>query len=589
MLKLMRYMKAREWTFMGLVFLFVIVSVWCTLSLPDYMTKITQLVETGGAMSEVWKNGAVMLAFALGDAICTVVVGFCTAQIAANFSKNLRKAIYDQVVGFSMEEINAFSTSSLVTRSTNDITQIVMVISMGLQMLLRAPIIAIWAVFKIADKGWQWILVTIIAVAVMMVTIGVILILVTPKFKSLQKLTDRMNLVTRENLTGVRVVRAYNAEHYQEVKFDEVNTKITKTHLFTGKSLAFLMPTMQLVMSMTSLCVYWIGANIIMNQTDVMTKIDTFSKLVVFMAYAIQMIIAFMMVSMIFMFLPRAQVSAARIEEVLQKSTKIADGAGVKEGSGKEKNGMVEFRNVSFRYPDAQEAVLRDISFTANPGDTVAFIGSTGSGKSTLINLVPRFFDVTEGEVLVDGANVKDYTLESLRQKIGYVSQKAILFKGTIASNVNYGEDAEEDVKEDKIIRALEVAQGRDIIEKQENGIYAEVAQGGTNFSGGQKQRISIARAIYKDPEIFIFDDSFSALDYKTDKKLRRELQTATDGATTLIVAQRIGTVKDADQIIVLDEGRMVGIGTHEELLKTCEVYQQIAYSQLSEEELKHA
>ena len=588
MLKLMRYMKSREWTFVGLVFVFVIASVWCTLSLPDYMTKITQLVETGGAMADIWKNGGIMLAFAFGDAICTVVVGFCTSQVAANFSKNLRKALYDKVVGFSMEEINTFSTSSLVTRSTNDITQIVMVISMGLQMLLRAPIIAIWAIFKIVDKGWQWILVTAIAVVVVMMTITIVLILVTPKFKSLQKLTDRLNLVTRENLTGVRVVRAYNAEHYQEEKFDGVNMKIMKTHLFTGKALSFLMPTMQLVMSMTSLCVYWIGARIIMNQADVMTKINTFSTLVTFMAYAIQMIIAFMMVSMIFMFLPRAQVSAARIEEVLQTTTKITDGS--KEGDGTRRTGgSVEFRDVSFQYPDAQEPVLTNISFSVKEGETVAFIGSTGSGKSTLINLVPRFFDVTGGSVLIDGVDVRDYTLEALRKKIGYVSQKAILFKGTIASNVNYGEDDAGQEDEARIIHALEVAQGGDIVAKQENGIYAEVAQSGTNFSGGQKQRISIARAVYKNPEIFVFDDSFSALDYKTDKILRAELKKETNGATTLIVAQRIGTVKDADQIIVLDEGRMVGIGRHEELLKSCEVYQQIAYSQLSEEELKHA
>lgn len=588
MLKLMRYMKSREWTFIGLVFLFVIISVWCTLSLPDYMTKITKLVETGGAMDEIWKCGGIMLAFALGDAVCTVIVGFCTSQVAANFSKNLRKALYDKVVGFSMEEINSFSTSSLVTRSTNDITQIVMLISMGLQMLLRAPIIAIWAVFKILDKGWQFLLITAGAVAVVVITIAVVLILVTPKFKSLQKLTDHMNLVTRENLTGVRVVRAYNAEHYQEVKFDGVNTKITKTHLFTGKTMSFLMPTMQIVMSMTTLCVYWVGANIIMNQDNVMTKIDTFSKLVVFMAYAIQMIIAFMMVSMIFMFLPRAQVSAARIEEVLHMNTKITDGtkSGVSDGRT---GGTVEFRNVSFQYPDAQEAVLRDINFTVREGETVAFIGSTGSGKSTLINLVPRFFDVTGGEVLIDGMNVRDYTLDALRHKIGYVSQKAILFKGTIASNVNYGESDEGHERDEEIIHALEVAQGRDIIEKQEKGIYAEVSQGGSNFSGGQKQRISIARAVFKKPEIFVFDDSFSALDYKTDKKLRAELKTSIKGATILIVAQRIGTVKDADKIIVLDEGRMVGIGTHKELLQTCEVYQQIASSQLSEEELKHA
>ena len=554
--------------------------------MPDYMTKITQLVETGGAMSEVWKYGLIMLGFALGDAVCMIVVGFCTARFAAFFSRNLRKEIYDKVVGFSMEEINNFSTSSLVTRSTNDINQIVMVITMGLQMILRAPIIAIWAVFKIADKGWQWILVTAIAVLVVLVTLVTVLSLVTPKFRMMQKLTDKLNLVTRENLTGVRVVRAYNAEHYQEEKFDGSNTEITNTHLYTGKRMAFLMPTMQFVMSMTSLCVYWIGAHMIMNSSNMMGKIDIFSKLVVFMAYAIQIIMAFMMVSMIFMFLPRAQVSAGRIEEVLNMKTRIIDGKIT--GSGQAK-GAVEFHNVSFRYPEAQEPVLSGITFTANPGETVAFIGSTGSGKSTLVNLVPRFFDVTGGEVLVDGVNVKEYSLESLRSKIGYVSQKAILFKGTIASNVDYGSEEGHKASEEEIIHALEVAQGRDIIEKQEKGIYAEVAQGGTNFSGGQKQRLSIARAICKKPEIFIFDDSFSALDYKTDKKLRSELKKETSSATTLIVAQRIGTVRDADQIIVLDEGRMAGIGTHEELLKSCDVYRQIAYSQLSKEELEHA
>ena len=587
MVKLFRFLGKKELCFAAAVFALVIVSVWCTLTLPDYMTRITQLVETGGAMKEVWAAGGAMLLFALGDALCAVAIGYFTAQIAALFSRTLRKAIYDKVAGFSMEEINNFSTSSLVTRSTNDIVQIVMVISMGLQMILRAPIIAIWAVFKILDKGWQWILITAIAVVVVLITILTVLSLVTPKFKLIQKLTDRLNLVTRENLTGIRVVRAYNAEHYQEVKFEKANMDITRNHLFTGKTLAFLMPTMQFVMSMTSLMVYWVGSSIIRNTPDFMGKIDTFSKQVVFMAYAIQIIIAFMMVSMIFMFLPRAQVSAGRIQEVLSMKTKILDGEG--KAPSETDKGKVEFRNVSFCYPDAQERVLSDISFTAEPGDTVAFIGSTGSGKSTLVNLVPRFFDATEGEVLVDGINVTQYKLEDLRRKIGYVSQKAILFKGTIASNVRYGDDYDGDVTDDDILHALEVAQGLDIVSKQENGIQAEVAQGGTNFSGGQKQRISIARAICKKPDIFIFDDSFSALDYRTDKKLRSELRKETEGATILIVAQRIGTVKDADQIIVLDEGRMAGIGTHEELLKTCEVYRQIAYSQLSKEELEHA
>ena len=586
MLKLFRYMKTRDCIYMLGILVFVVISVWCTLTMPDYMTQITQLVETGGEMSEVWKSGGIMLAFAFGDVICTIVIGFFTSQVAANFSKNLRKELYDKVVGFSMEEINDFSTSSLVTRSTNDIVQIVQIISMGLQMMLKAPIIAIWAVFKIMDKGWQWLVVTAIAVMVVVIVIAICLILVTPKFKLIQKLTDKMNLITRENLTGVRVVRAYNAERYQEDKFDKVNAEITRNHLFTGKTMALLMPSMQFVMSMTSLCVYWVGAFIIMNQTDVMTKIDTFSKLVVFMAYAIQIIMAFMMVSMIFMFLPRAQVSAARILEVLDMKTKISDGD---LRNNQPVKGQVEFKNVSFSYPGAQERVLDNITFKAEPGETVAFIGSTGSGKSTLINLVPRFFDASEGEVLVDGENVKSYVLNDLRDKIGYVSQKAILFKGTIASNVDYGDTDRTRASDADIIHAMQVAQGMDILNKEAEGINAPVAQGGTNFSGGQKQRISIARAICKKPEIFIFDDSFSALDYKTDKKLRAELKKETDGATILIVAQRIGTVKDADKIIVLDEGKMAGIGKHEELLKTCEVYRQIAYSQLSKEELENA
>ncbi len=586
MLKLFRYMKTRDCIYMLGILVFVVISVWCTLTMPDYMTQITQLVETGGEMSEVWKSGGIMLAFAFGDVICTIVIGFFTSQVAANFSKNLRKELYDKVVGFSMEEINNFSTSSLVTRSTNDIVQIVQIISMGLQMMLKAPIIAIWAVFKIMDKGWQWLVVTAIAVMVVVIVIAICLILVTPKFKLIQKLTDKMNLITRENLTGVRVVRAYNAERYQEDKFDKVNAEITRNHLFTGKTMALLMPSMQFVMSMTSLCVYWVGAFIIMNQTDVMTKIDTFSKLVVFMAYAIQIIMAFMMVSMIFMFLPRAQVSAARILEVLDMKTKISDGD---LRNNQPVKGQVEFKNVSFSYPGAQERVLDNITFKAEPGETVAFIGSTGSGKSTLINLVPRFFDASEGEVLVDGENVKSYVLNDLRDKIGYVSQKAILFKGTIASNVDYGDTDRTRASDEDIVHAMQVAQGMDILNKEAEGINAPVAQGGTNFSGGQKQRISIARAICKKPEIFIFDDSFSALDYKTDKKLRAELKKETDGATILIVAQRIGTVKDADKIIVLDEGKMAGIGKHEELLKTCEVYRQIAYSQLSKEELENA
>ena len=564
MIKLLRYMKTKDWCYIAVVFVFVIVSVWCTLTMPDYMTKITQLVETGGEMNEVWHFGLIMLLFALGDAVCTVIVGFCTSHVAASFSKNLRKAVYDKVVGFSMEEINNFSTSSLVTRSTNDIVQIVMVISMGLQMILRAPIIAIWAVFKILDKGWQWILVTAIAVAVVLVTLVIVLSLVTPKFRMIQKLTDRMNLVTRENLTGVRVVRAYNAEHYQEEKFDRANQDITNTHLFTGKTMAVLMPTMQFVMSTTSLFVYWIGANIILHQDNFMAKIDTFSKLVVFMAYAIQIIFAFMMVSMIFMFLPRAQVSAGRIEEVLHMKTRIIDG---KTTSSGQTRGTVEFRNVSFRYPQAQESVLSGITFTAGSGDTIAFIGSTGSGKSTLVNLVPRFFDVTGGEVLVDGVNVKDYALETLRSKIGYVSQKAILFKGTIASNVDYGSEEGHKASEEEIIHALEVAQGRDIIEKQEKGIYAEVAQGGTNFSGGQKQRLSIARAILRSSPLVLLDEATASLDIENELLVKRAIENLLrQKRTVIMIAHTMPIVENADQILVLDDGRIAEAGSHEEL-----------------------
>lgn len=584
MLKLLKYMEKKQWGYMFFVLVFLVISVWCTLTMPDYMTKITTLVQTGGDINEIWKAGAVMLAFALGDGVCTVVVGFFTSRIAGSFAARLRSEVYNKVVSFSMKDINAFSTASLVTRSTNDIMQVTMVIAIGLQMILRAPIVAIWAVFKIAGKGWQWSLVTAIAVAILILTLLVILKLAVPKFRLVQILTDKLNRITREHLTGVRVVRAYNAEQYQEDKFDDANREITANYLYTGKVMSFLNPMMTCIMSGTSLAIYWVGAYMINNAQGGMEKITIFSNLVVFMAYAIQMILAFMMIAMIFVFLPRAEVSAARIQEVLDVKNEIADGKGA--DGQTEIKGKVEFRDVSFSYPDAEEKVLEHITFTVNPGETAAFIGSTGSGKSTLINLVPRFYDVTEGEVLVDGVDVREYKQKELHRKLGYVSQKAVLFKGTIASNIDYGEEEGQTRSEEDIIRALEIAQGGNIIDEEEKGIYAEVAQGGTNFSGGQKQRIAIARAICRRPEIYIFDDSFSALDYKTDKVLRTELKKEIHGATNLIVAQRIGTVMDADKIIVLDEGKMVGIGTHEELMKNCEVYRQIALSQLSKEEL---
>ncbi len=586
MIKLLKFLTKKDWLCILFVFVFTILGVWLNLLMPDYMTKVTQLVETGGAVSEVWKAGLIMLLCAIGDALCSIILGFFAAQVAANFAANLREKIYNKVVDFSMEEVSKFSTSSLLTRSTNDVTQITMLIAMGLQAILRAPIIAIWAFIKILGRAYQLLIILGIAIIIVICVIAVSMILVIPKFKLIQKLTDNLNRVTRENLTGVRVVRAYNAEEYQQGKFDVANTDLYDNHLFTGKIMAYLAPALQFIMSMTSLAIYWVGATVIQNAKDPLIRIEMFSELVTFMSYGIQIIIAFMMVAMIFIMLPRAMVAAGRINEVLDNNTKIDDGKNEKKPEGK---GKIEFIDVDFAYPDAEEKVLNDVSFVANPGDTVAFIGSTGSGKSTLINLVPRFFDVTDGKILVDGVDVRDYKISDLHDKIGYISQKAMLFKGTLRSNIAYGNYKEDEIEDEKVIKALKVAQGEDILAQSDVGVDYEVAQSGSNFSGGQKQRISIARAIYKNPEIFIFDDSFSALDYKTDKALRMALKKETNGATTLIVAQRIGTVKDADLIIVLDEGRVAGIGKHEELLKTCEVYKQIAYSQLSEEELANA
>lgn len=586
MIKLLKHMSAKQWLYVGIIVVFVVISVWCTLTLPDYMTKVTQLVETGGAMSDIWKYGGIMLACAVGDLCCAIIVGYFTSQVSSLFAASTRDRLYKKITAFSMEEIGRFSTSSLLTRFTNDIQQVTMVIGMGLQAVLRAPILAVWAFVKIMGKGQQWLMVTGIAIVILLLVLISNLILVVPKFKKIQKLTDNLNRVARENLTGVRVVRAYNAEEFQETKFDGANTDLMRNHLFTGRIMAYLFPSIQLVMSGTSLAIYWVGAILISQTADPLARIGVFSELVTFMAYAVQIIIGFMMMSMIFVMLPRAMVSAERINQVLETETKIHDGNLTDLPSAK---GTVEFKDVSFTYPDAEEPVLSGITFEVNKGDTVAFIGSTGSGKSTLVNLVPRFYDVSEGQVLVDGVDVREYSQHDLREKIGYVSQKAILFKGTLARNVAYGMEDEESPSEEKVIRAMEIAQGKDILEKSEKGIYTEVAQGGSNFSGGQKQRVSIARAIYKDPEIYIFDDSFSALDYKTDRVLRATLKKETKDATTLIVAQRIGTVKDADLIIVLDEGKMVGKGKHSDLLKDCEVYRQIAYSQLSEEELQHA
>lgn len=584
MLKLFKNLKKAEWTLAVVSGVFIIMQVWLDLTMPEYMAQITSLVQMpGSSMSEILLAGAKMLLCALGSLAASVVTTICAAKIAVTFGGTLREKLFRKVQSFSMEEIGRFSTASLITRSTNDITQIQMLIAMGMQMLVKAPIMAVWAILKIADKQWQWTLSTGIAVLTLLVIVGTSMALVMPKFRKMQLLTDDLNRVTRENLTGLRVVRAYNAESYQERKFEQANDALTGTNLFAQRAMSFMMPGIQLVMSGLSLAIYWIGG-VLINQAGISDKIQLFSDMMVFSQYAIQVVMAFMMLVMIFMILPRAAVSAKRILEVLDTEPVILDGT--KAESAKGVSGEVEFQNVSFRYPDAEECVLKNISFTAKKGETVALIGSTGCGKSTVINLIPRFYDVTEGKVVVDGMDVRAYTQHSLRNKIGYVSQKATLFTGTIRSNIAYGENERADISEDEVKASAVTAQADDFIEKMESGYDAYVAQGGSNLSGGQKQRISIARAIARKPEILIFDDSFSALDYKTDRILRQALDKACKDTTRIIVAQRIGTIRDADKIIVLDHGRIAGIGRHQELMEHCEVYQQIALSQLSKEEL---
>ncbi len=590
MLKVLKTLKWREWLYAAVAVGFIVLQVWLDLKMPDYMSQITQLAVMSDAanMPEIWKNGGLMLACALGSAISSVAVGFFAARIAASVSFRLRSRVFDKVEGFSMEEINKFSTASLITRTTNDIMQVQMLISMGLQVVIKAPILAVWAVCKILTRNWQWSVVTAAAVVIMAVMMLFILIVVFPKFRRVQKLTDNLNSVTRENLTGVRVVRAYNAEKYQEKKFEDANLELTKTQLFTSRAMAVLAPVMTMIMSGLTLAIYWIGAYLIDALPTAAERSALFGQMAAFSGYAMQVVVAFMMLAMIFIIMPRAMVSVKRIGEVLDTESTIKDGTLTASPEGSPV-GTVEFRNVSFKYPDAGEYVLRDISFKAEKGQTVAFIGSTGSGKSTAINLVPRFYDATEGEVLVDGVNVKDYTLRALHDKIGYVPQRAVMFSGTVESNVAYGEKEGTEYTLDDVKDAVRVAQGSDFIEKKDDTYRAHVAQGGTNFSGGQKQRLAIARAVCRRPEIYIFDDSFSALDYKTDRQLRTALKEETGEATSLIVAQRIGTIRDADLIIVLDEGKVVGKGTHDELMQSCEVYREIAYSQLSAEELENS
>ena len=584
MIKILKYLKPGQWGLICLSFVFILAQVWLNLKMPDYMAAITRLVETPGSlMRDIWAQGAHMLACALGSLVSMVVVGFIAARVGAGLAHDLRSRQFAKVSSFSMAEINRFSTASLITRSTNDITQVQMLLIMGLQLVVSAPITAVWAVIKIAGKGLVWSLATAVAVLIMLVMIVLVMLLVVPKFRQMQRLTDDVNAVTRENLTGLRVVRAYNAEDYQEAKFDKANQALTNTQLFTSRAMAFMMPVMNLIMSGLSLAIYWIGVYLIRGSLAE-DKLTVFSNMVVFSSYAMQVIMAFMMLVMLFVMAPRAAVSAKRINEVLDQTPSLMPGQQI--GGLPGHRGEIEFRSVSFSYPDAADKVLDNVNFKASPGQTVAIIGSTGAGKTTLVNLIPRFFDATCGQVMIDGIDVVEYTSQALSALIGYVPQKAVMFKGSVSSNVAYGDNGHPPASSQQIESAIAIAQASQFVEAMDGQYDAEIAQGGANLSGGQKQRLSIARAVCRHPEIFIFDDSFSALDYRTDRQLRTALRRQTDGATTLIVAQRIGTIMDADQIIVLDGGQVAGIGKHSELLKSCPVYQEIAQSQLSEEEL---
>ena len=586
MIKLFKNFTKKDWLLILVCFVLIFIQVWLELRIPDYMSKITELIQTDNStMSDIIKQGIYMILCAFGSLATAVVVGYFAANVSSNFSMAIRKLVFDKVQKFSTAEIKKFRTSSLITRTTNDVTQLEMLIAMGLQAFIKAPIMAVWAISKILNKSIELSALTGLCVVVLLATVIVLMIVVLPRFEIVQKLIDKVNGVTRENLTGIRVIRAFNAEKFQENRFDEVNNKLTNTQLFNQRCFAIMMPIMNLVMHGLTLGIYFIGAYLI--ESALMSgKLTLFSNMVVFSSYGMQVIMSFLMLAMIFMMIPRANISARRINEVLNQEISITDG-NLDESDSKE-FGTVEFKNVSFKYPDADEYLLKNISFKVNKGETIAFIGSTGSGKSTLINLVPRFYDASDGEVLIDGVNVKDYTFESLHNKLGYVSQKAVMFDGTVKYNVSYGKSNKKITKE-KVEEALKIAQGYDFVSKMDKGIDSHIASGGTNVSGGQKQRLSIARAIAKDPEIYIFDDSFSALDYKTDSILRKALKENVKDATTLIVAQRIGTILNADKIVVLDNGNVVGIGTHKELLKNCDVYKEIAYSQLSRKELENA
>lgn len=585
MKKIFKTLKTKDVFFILLCAGLIVFQVWLDMKLPKYMMEISSLLGSADvAVATIWEKGGYMLLCALGSMSSAITVGFFTAKIAAGFSMRLRTNMFSKVESFSLEQIKRFSTASLITRTTNDISQLQMVIAMGMQVLIKAPVLAIWAICEMSSTNWQCSIATGVAVALMLLTISIAVTLALPKFKKMQTLTDNINRVTQENLEGARVVRAYNAENFEKNKFEKANDALTKTSLFTGRVMSIMNPMMTFVMSSLQLSIYWIGAIVISN-TALEARATVFGEIMGFSSYAMQVVMAFMMITMIFVILPRATVSARRVAEVLNTENNIADGSFTGET---EEKGTVEFKNVFFKYPDAEEYVLEDVSFVANKGDTVAFIGSTGSGKSTLINLVPRFYDATSGQILIDGVDIKDYNLNNLRNKLGYISQRAVMFSGTVRSNLTLGENGKGEQTDEQMDEALKISCALNFVNKMENKKDSFIAQGGTNVSGGQKQRLSIARAIARQPEILIFDDSFSALDYKTDKKLRSNLTKDLPDATKLIVAQRIGTIKDANLIVVLHEGKVVGKGTHSELLKNCPIYKEIALSQLSEEELKN-
>ena len=582
MIKLLKEFNKKDYFLIFVCSLLIVFQVWLDLKLPDYMSSITKLVQTEGSkMSDVLSQGSYMLLCAFGSLISAFIVGYLTSYISATFSQKIRKSLFSKVQSFSMEEIKKFKTSSLITRTTNDITNIQMFISMGLQMLIKAPITAVWAILKILGKNYKWSIATGVSVVIMLVVIGTLMLIVLPRFKIVQKLIDNINDKARENLTGVRVIRAFNAEKYQEDRFEDGNKKLTSTQMFNQRMMSIMSPTMYLIMNLLPLSIYIIGSSLI-NSAGMYDRLNIFSDMVVFSSYAMQVIMAFLMLAMIFVMYPRASVSAGRVREVLDTETKVLDGSF---SSDTKLKGKIEFRNVSFKYPDADEYVLKNISFKAEKGQTIALIGSTGSGKSTIVNLIMRFYDVTDGEILIDDKNIKEYKLEALYKKIGYVPQRAVMFNGSVKYNISYGDKK---VSDDLIKKASKIAQASEFVEKMPKGYSSNISQGGTNISGGQKQRLAIARAIAKAPEIFVFDDSFSALDYKTDYVLRKELKENTKDATNVIVAQRIGTILNADKIIVLDNGNMAGVGTHKQLLKKCKVYKEIALSQLSKEELEN-